>query len=180
MKKSNEIGDCRSLNQGLVGSGAESDLTPEEAAELYESCAHIQVEVWQNNYITTLADLRTDDVIVPVSSLGALALDEFYIPARTAAKDPTLTSWYGLTGEANRQKLADMFPLPTTWKDYCELVSTSNCTTGDDGVASRPPETEAENGKYFVEGQYTGYFRHTDLNNCTLTPECKGYFIDFP
>ena len=97
-----------------------------------------------------------------------------------AEKDPTLLSLHGLKGEHNRKKLAEMFKRPTTWKDYCEIVSPTNCTLPDD-VAQRPPQDESEKERMFVEGLYTGHFRHTDDNNCTLNPtNCTGHIADFP
>ena len=87
----------------------------------------------------------------------------------------------GVLGEKNRQKLAETFLTPTTWKYYCESISDNNCTSNDDGVAVRAPESDGEDGRFFADGLYTGYFRMTDKNNCTLNPKtCTGHFADFP
>jgi len=79
----------------------------------------------------------------------------------------------------NRQKLAKRFKRPTTWRDYCTLVSTNNCSIPDEIVDRAPAEDGSENGRYFVEGSYTGHFRATDKNNCTKTKNCTGHFMDF-
>ena len=73
----------------------------------------------------------------------------------TAEKDPTLLTHLGLVGEKNRRKLAETFLSPTTWEDYCSLVSASNCTIADN-VAQRQPQTDAEGKRYFVDEQRFG------------------------
>ena len=87
----------------------------------------------------------------------------------TAEADPTILNLHGLQGEANRRKLAETFKRPTTWKDYCELVSTNNCTDPDD-VAQRPPQDESEFDRMHVKDLYTGYFRATESNDCDNHP----------
>ena len=103
----------------------------------------------------------------------------FYVPAFVADRDPTLVSFFGLRGDQNRQKLADTFLRPTTWKDYCEFISLTNCTEADD-VAKRYPENE-EFGNYYSEGTFTGHFRPTKENNCTANPDsCTGHIVAPP
>ena len=82
-----------------------------------------------------------------------------------------------MTGEENRRKMANTFLRPTTWKDYCEIVSSNNCIISDD-TATRPPEDETEGSKYFVSGLYKGHFRKTFKNNCDQNPNCTGHFIN--
>ena len=45
---------------------------------------------------------------------------------------------------------------PSSWQEYYESVSPDNCTTPD-GTASSYPTSQQNLGKYFVEGEYTGY-----------------------
>jgi len=83
-------------------------------------------------------------------------------------------------GDDKRQKLAEMFKRPTTWLDYCQEVSTNNCTTPDD-VAQRAPADEDEELMYFSYDAYTGHFRITEQGDCELNPTtCTGHFIDYP
>lgn len=103
----------------------------------------------------------------------------FFIPLTTARRDPTLISYLGLQGEANRKKLAETFKTPTTWKEYCSLHE-SNCATGDSVIASFP-KTDEEESSYFIEGLYPGYFRVHDDNNCTKNENtCTGHFVAGP
>lgn len=53
--------------------------------------------------------------------------------------------------------------------------SINQCQTPDD-VASRAPKDEGEEAAMFKEGLYTGYFRATELNNCTENKNCTGHF----
>jgi len=79
-----------------------------------------------------------------------------------------------------REELASIFKQPTTWGDYCKFVSPTNCTE-DDGVAARPPRSSEEVDEapiYFMDGEYTGYFRATEKNNCALNPQtCSGHVV---
>jgi len=89
-------------------------------------------------------------------------------------------SYFGLQGEENRQKLADLCLRPTTWKQYCEEVSPSNCTIPDE-TAQRAPEVEDEEDRMFVDGLYTGHFRKTEENDCETYPHnCTGHIADYP
>jgi hypothetical protein len=38
----------------------------------------------------------------------------------------------------------------------------------------------SEEGRYFALGHYTGHFRFTDKNNCTMNENCTGHFTDYP
>lgn len=87
-------------------------------------------------------------------------------------------SYLGLQGEENRRKLAETFKRPTTWGDYCQLVSINNCSTPDD-VAQRAPIDAKEMDCMYMKGFYTGYFRYTDENNCTKNPTtCTGHIAE--
>lgn len=97
----------------------------------------------------------------------------------TALEDPTVLNLIGIEGERNRKKMAELFKRPTNWKDYCEVVSPSNCTVPDD-VAKRPPRDDAEGSRYHVGGEYIGHFRATDKNDCDKNPTtCTGHVADF-
>ena len=102
-----------------------------------------------------------------------------HIPNFVAQTDSSLLSFYGLRGERNRQKLAETFLRPMTWKEYCETVSTTNCTAPDE-VAQRYPY-DGEYQSYFADNDYFGYFRATDRNNCTAHPStCTGHVVAAP
>mmetsp|Transcript_18830 Transcript_18830/g.28635 ORF Transcript_18830/g.28635 Transcript_18830/m.28635 type:complete len:615 (-) Transcript_18830:280-2124(-) len=69
--------------------------------------------------------------------------------------------------------MAEIFKTPITWGEYCDL--NLNCTLLDK-VATRKP-TNAERGKYFLDGSYTGFFKenYCDVSNST---SCVGHFVD--
>lgn len=95
-------------------------------------------------------------------------------------QDPTLLTHLGLSGEANRRKLAETFLRPTTWKDYCDEVSLNQCQTPDN-VTLRAPVDESEYDRFFMEGVYKGHFRKTDDNDCDKNPTtCTGHIADYP
>jgi len=162
---SSEVLDCRVIEN-----------KPDQP-ETYKSCAHVVPEVWQ---AASLIDSKAEGT-GPFRESGMLTSQRWYIPKFTAIRDPSLTTIYGLAGQKNRQKLAQTFKRPTTWKQYCDEVSLNGCTD-DDGVASRLP-TESEADSMFSEGSYTGHFRYTEANNCTGFPNsvsCTGHFTDYP
>jgi len=103
-----------------------------------------------------------------------------FITKYTLDKDPTLASFVGLMGEENRRKLAETFLRPTTWKDYCNEVSSSTCQIKDD-VAQRSPLDETEYDRYFFERLYTGHFRATENNDCDANnTTCTVSVSDYP
>lgn len=113
-------------------------------------------------------------------TLGVLGEEAWFVTKFTAQEDPSLTSYLGLQGDHQRQKLADLFLRPTTWKDYCAQVSLDNCQTPN-SVAQRAPETPEEETRMFVEGLYTGHFRKTAENDCDQYPHnCTGHIGDYP
>lgn len=145
----------------------------------YEVCGHINPESWgaRNSDVQTMV---SRGVIETPNALGMITQEGWFIPKFTAERDPSLLSYFGL--QNNPQKLADRFLRPTTWKDYCDVVSKTNCTAPD-GVAQRAPLNEEEYKMMFAEDTYTGHFRATEKNNCSLNNEnskCTGHIADYP
>ena len=122
--------------------------------------------------------------ILPPESNGVIGEIGFYIPARTAKKDVEFLSFYGLSGDDSRIKLANTFKEPTTWRDYCEQVDPTNCTVlvlDKSSISKRYPDTTEEKDSYFVPDLFTGHFRVTDRSNCTLNQDtCTGNVIAPP
>ena len=162
LARGNELGDCTRLNQ--------------DDSKEYQSCAHVIPEVWQGQK-KTVAALRSEDTIEARNG-GLLGQQGLFVPRFTAMKDPTLLTSFGLL--ANRTKLAETFKRPTSWKEYCELISPNNCATPDT-VAIRAPLTETEEQRMFEEDVYTGHFRATEDHDCERHPDtCTGDFVDYP
>ena len=138
-------------------------------------CVHVMPEVW-NSQEKRWTEYLTAGHIDQVSGTGEIGKGSWYIPYHTAKQHPDLTSFHGLSGQ--REKLASIFNRPTTWGEYCELVSPTKCTT-DDAIAVRLPANEDEESRYYHDGLFTGFFRPTDKNNCTLNPDtCSGHIVD--
>lgn len=145
-------------------------------ADDYIPCAHAVMEIWSSN-----GELKTalkEEVAEQTEQLGVIGNQGWHVTRSSIQRDPSLAHYFGLQGDSNRQKLADTFKRPTTWKHYCTYISQNNCTTPDD-VATQPPAA-AEEGKYFVEGPYTGFFRKTEKNDCNKTENCTGHIMDYP
>jgi len=158
----NRVGDCRNINNDN---------------ESFESCGHLIPEVWNGQFLN-VKKLETERVIEPSEATGGVGKMNWYIPKFLAIEDPTLASWFGLSGEKNRKRLANNFKRPTNWIDYCLLVSKDNCTTND-AISARHPENEEEGNKYFVEGLFKGYFRKTENNDCITHPDnCTGHIVN--
>jgi hypothetical protein len=147
----------------------------------HKSCAQYVTEVWDASLLTEQWAKHwffLNKLEPPVGD-GLLGQKGLFIPKFTGQRDPSLLNFLGLQGEANRRKVAEAFLRPTTWKDYCEQVSLSNCTI-DDGTAKRPPSI-AEGDLFFAQGLYTGHFRKTEKNDCDKWPlNCTGHVVDFP
>jgi hypothetical protein len=146
----------------------------------YQPCAHIVVEMWQNQ---KLWGMNTSVYEKPIQTLGVIGQEGFFVPSYTAERDPSLLSYLGLQGDDDdkRQELAAMFLRPTTWGDYCSQVSNSSCTDPDDSTAVRAPLDELESERYYVSDLYTGHFRMTEENDCDTWPtNCTGHFMDYP
>lgn len=141
-----------------------------------QHCIHVMPEVW-NGQESKWISMMEDGIIEPVDGCGQVGKLGWFVPGSTAKRDDSLVSYYGLQGERNRAKLAQAFKRPTTWLEYCEEVSINNCTTPDE-TAKHYPETQAEAGKYFQEGEFQGYFRMLPENNCEEFPKtCTGYIV---
>jgi hypothetical protein len=146
--------------------------------ETEDACVHILPEVW-NGQRDVYEKLFEDQEIDRPSSNGILGQTSLYVPSFTARKYPTLTSFWGYQGENNRQLLAELFRRPTTWKEYCELVSANNCTVPNT-ITSGYPSSEQEKRKYFVQDRYTGHFRSTRESDCSQVEDCSGYIVGPP
>jgi hypothetical protein len=145
----------------------------------YEPCAHFVPEVWTTQ-LTRIGDMADQGIVEEPEGLGVVGQMNWWIPKFTAERDPTLLTYFGLAGEENRRKLAETFHRPTTWADYCNEESPTQCLE-DDGVAQRAPLTDEEAGSYFDERYFTGYFRNTTENDCDTFPDsCTGHIADFP
>lgn len=155
-------GDCRTLKA--------------TSAEDYEPCAHYMPEVWGDGS----RDSVRQKLVEPPQGTGVLGKELWFVTKFTADQYPELVSYHGLWGEENREKLASLFKRPTTWKEYCDLVSEDNCAVADN-VAQRAPVTQIEGERMFVEDLYTGHFRYTEKNNCTSSPTtCTGHIANYP
>mmetsp|Transcript_14818 Transcript_14818/g.26505 ORF Transcript_14818/g.26505 Transcript_14818/m.26505 type:complete len:390 (+) Transcript_14818:151-1320(+) len=143
----------------------------------YIPCAHVMPEVWSEN--EELRDAKIRDIVEQPALTGLIGGQGWYIMKFSIERDPSLSIYTGYQNSKNRQKLAETFKRPTTWGEYCTLVSTNNCSIPN-GIAKRaPPEDGSKDGSYFTEGSYTGHFRATDKNNCTKNENCTGHFIDY-
>jgi len=168
IRTATEVGDCRKLN------------SKESKAEVpYRSCAHIMPMVSEAGQRDKIQELR-DDAIINLPQDNTFDAYRWFVPHFLAEKDPSILSHYGIKGESNRKKLAKTFKRPTTWDEYCRVVSPNNCTTEDD-IASRMPEGDNETGRYFVSGLYKGHFRATGKNDCDANPKtCTGHITNVP
>lgn len=155
-------GDCRSL-------------PPATSDDKYQACAHFYPEFWGNPL-----ELVLEQKIEPPQGIGFLGEETWFMTKFTADEFPEFVSYHGLQKEENRERLAATFKRPTTWKDYCELVSLDNCTTPD-LVVKRAPLDDIEAARMFQSGLYTGHFRYTEKNNCTMYPtNCTGHIANYP
>lgn len=109
----------------------------------------------------------------PEEDSGMIGILGVFIPLFTAQKDWSLTSHYGLQ---NEQKMAQIFKKPTNWFEYCNLVSSDNCTTPDDFARYYP--NKSQELLYYEEDQYRGYFRETERTKCKESEDCGGYFVN--
>lgn len=150
-----------------------------EDPDSFKTCAHVIPEMWVEGLNRAREVIDSGIVEAPIA-LGALGGQYWFVPRFTAERYPDFMNYLGLQGDERRRQLAEIFKRPTTWKDYCEQESPTNCTSYD-GVATRPPETPGEDGAMFMEGLYTGFFRKTEKNDCEANPDtCSGHFADYP
>ena len=175
-------GDCRDfVKQQRLEYHDRIDNNISDPTENYTACSHFIPEQWDSYQSSSVQEMLDENIIETPQFLGILAKESWAVTKFTLLEDPSLASYIGLQGEDNRQKLADTFLRPTTWLQYCELVSEDNCENGDDGIAKRPPQNENEYDRMYVEGLYTGHFRKTDENDCELNPtNCTGHIADYP
>jgi 7 transmembrane sweet-taste receptor of 3 GCPR len=140
-----------------------------------KDCVHVLPEIWSSQEKLWNEYLKDGHIDQP-SGNGQVGKASWYIPVHTAKQYPDLLSYHGLTGQ--REKLASIFNRPTSWGDYCESYSPTNCTM-DDGIALRLPADKDESSRYFQDGFYTGFFRPTEKNDCSLNPDtCSGHIVD--
>ena len=150
--------------------GGRCDLTDKD-------CIHVMPEVWIGQAKRWTEYLEKGH-IDQRSGDGQVGKISWYIPYHTAKQYPDLVSFHSLTGK--RAKLASIFDRPASWGEYCEFYSPTNCTK-DDGVAVRAPADKDEEGKYFQSGVYTGFFRPTEKNDCSINPNtCSGHITGGP
>ncbi len=153
-----------------------SALKDARACHLHKNeCAQVLPEVW-NGQVNEWTKAANEGFIEPIEGNGQVGKGSWYLPRFTAERDDSLVSFYGLSGESNRRKLARTFLKPTTWLEYCEIVSTNNCSTPDATAVHFP--NEGEQNKYFDAGSFKGFFRVTPENNCTINPDtCMGHIV---
>ena len=181
-QRSAKYADCRlSKKQQQQSTSSDQNGTDDNAS--YQSCAHFLPEIWSMRMNEVRAAIDEGTVEAP-TGMGMAGLSQVYISQHTARRDPTLMSYFGLTGPENRRKLAETFLRPTTWKVYCDDISPTQCQEPDD-FAQRAPTDESDFDRYFVRDVYSGYFRATDENNCdkfpdTCTGHIAGMFLLFP
>jgi hypothetical protein len=149
-----------------------------------DDCVHVLTEVW-NGQVNEWEKGIQDGYIEPVDGGGQVGKLGWYVSSQTAQNDSTLTNFYGLRGESNREKLATVFQKPNTWIEYCELYSMDNCTFPFDDIAPGGyPNVEAgdDGSTYYKEESYTGHFQSPpESNDCVLYPTtCTGYMISPP
>jgi hypothetical protein len=154
--------------------------------EEYTPCAHFFPEFW-GEPTPVIKELKVE----PSQATGFLGYETWFVTKFTAREYPMFVSYHGLERPENRELLAKMFKRPTTWGQYCAEISVNNCSAPDD-VAKRAPETEEERQKMFASADesmhsfsetphYTGHFRYTEKNNCTLWPSnCTGHIANYP
>ena len=139
-----------------------------------EFCAHVLPEVWSGADSQIQEHIEAGNILFDEKN-GLFGGMGFYVPLLTVERDWTLTTHHGLK---DRLKLADRFKTPTTFGEYCEAISSSNCT--DDVFAERAPIDEEEKSKFFIENVYSGFFRTTFDNNCSVNKNCVGHFVNAP
>lgn len=145
----------------------------------YEPCAHHYPEVWNADQGWMQQGIDENALEFPYA-LGVVGHDGIYVTKQTVQQEPSILSYFGLQGQENRRKVAELFPRPFTWAEYCQDVSRNNCKEPD-RAAKRAPTTTEEGQHYFVKGLYTGHFRHTEENNCENNPlNCTGHIAPYP
>jgi len=145
----------------------------------YEPCAHHFPEIW-NAHQEWLQNGISDNTLEFPYALGMVGYDGIYVTKYTTEQEPSIISYFGMAGEDNRKKLAELFPRPFSWGEYCQDVSRNNCSTPD-VTAQRAPISEEEGQHFFKEGEFRGHFQHTEENNCDDNPlTCTGHLAPYP
>ena len=165
------------IENAHAAEGGDCTIYKDKGGDEYSPCAHLCMDIWNNGW-----DGLVESGAAETSKLvGMIGNQGWHIMDHSVRNDSSLATHYGLRGEENRRKMAETFKRPTTWHDYCTIVSLSNCTVEDD-VAKRPPAGDgSEDNKYFSLGLYTGHFRATEKNDCGANPTtCTGHIIDYP
>eukprot|EP00581_Thalassiosira_minuscula_P019956 CAMPEP_0183713740 /NCGR_PEP_ID=MMETSP0737-20130205/8494_1 /TAXON_ID=385413 /ORGANISM="Thalassiosira miniscula, Strain CCMP1093" /LENGTH=971 /DNA_ID=CAMNT_0025942567 /DNA_START=126 /DNA_END=3041 /DNA_ORIENTATION=+ len=150
----------------------------ENSGQGFFPCAHMTMEIWNPSL---WQDVVNSGAAEAIELLGMFGTWGWRITNFSLKKDPSLANHYGLSGKENRKKLAETFKRPMKWANYCNLVSSTNCSV-DDGVAKRPPADDgSEDNLYFLKGLYTGHFRDTEKNDCiSNSTTCTGHILDCP
>ncbi|KAL7545423.1 hypothetical protein ACHAWF_008772 [Thalassiosira exigua] len=138
-----EGGDCTAYFQ---------ENQDDVAAENYIPCANMVMEVWYAN--DDFYAKEKSGVTGPMDYIGAVGSDGWFITKSTLLKEPSLGTHYGMQGEKNRQKLAQIFKRPTTFKEYCILVSTTKCTIPDN-TTTRPPAKDGSEDSFSLFRAFT-------------------------
>lgn len=147
-----------------------------DCTKTHKSCAHVIPSAWEAGRQESEKFTKTGEIASNQQKNGITGRLGFFVPIRTVRRDPTLHSYFGLTSDNNREKLAFTFKTPVNWNDYCALTY-SNCVDGDD-VAVSFPRNKSEGSSYFVQGFYTGHFALSENNNCTLNENnCTGHIV---
>lgn len=138
-------------------------------------CSHIMPDVWDGGK-SDARPYQESGSILPHEMNGVVGRFGLYIPYFTVQQDLSLLHFIGLSGEENRQKLAERFLTPTNLTYYCEHISNDNCETPDN-FTKRAPLDENEGGSFYIDDIYKGYFRMAESNNCTENPNCVGHIV---
>lgn len=137
-----------------------------------KACVDILPEVWSGQ-ASEYAPLIKRQVIEHPSANGLIGRLGIYLPRKTVQEFPEFSIWFGLAGDENRRRLAEIFLRPISWKEYCDTVDPTNCQ-------ERYPAGDEE-GLYYEEGLFEGYFSAGGSNNCTQNPDtCAGHIVTPP
>ena len=130
-------------------------------------CAHVMPQIWSHvrweqavRDQTIIAEDTAHDNNNNANGMMMMGTTGLYIAAQTARVYPELVSHWGLR-DATPHQMARIFRPPTTWGDYCQLISSNVCRQAD-AVAFRAPRTTEEAVRYYEPGLFTGYFGTAD------------------
>lgn len=146
----NDSNDAPSFTDTLL----EADKLDGDCSKTDKPCAHILPDVWKSR---AGGDFASTDGILPSTPNGIISRFGFYVPAYTAKKHPELSTIFGLSNDLNQASIAETFPTPTNWEQYCNMY---DCNSSND-VATRKPQNDNERKKYYAPPAFNGYFRNT-------------------